>query len=238
MRSSQHIPGQKVQGRNPRTLSRKNWDNAKDIVSKGSEWRKGDNYTVPKVRYEYKPVTWPVFLDNTYDGYHTVRSSFIPYVIIDNEKYWVLGSFHDFPKDILMDFGGSCILYDPPKKYLHRNQRQLRHYQHQFGCAMLELNEESKGLLVKPVLKSLGTNEVSVYRGTDSNKREHIWFVMVPLDISEVTPIIEAFPTSPYVLKGEELGPLGIYKESDIIKGLHRTSRNLTDFVNYLRTIY
>ena len=137
-----------------------------------------------------------------------------------------------------MDFGGSCILFDPPKKYLKKGENQLRHYQHQFGCAMLELNEESKGLLVKPVLKSLGMNDtskISIYRGSDNSKREYVWFVMVPLDINEVKSIINEFDYAPYVLKGEKLGPLGLYKESDMLKGNHRTSRNLTDFIGYLK---
>lgn len=231
MRPSQKIPQQKVQGRNPRTTSRRN------NTLKNVERIKGDNYTIPKTNYTYEKVSWEVFLDNTYDGFHTVRSSFIPYVMIDNERYWVLGSFHDFPKDILMDFGGSCIIFDPPRKYLIHNQRQLRHYQHQFGCAMLELNEESKGLLVKPVLQSLGTNQVSVYRGSDNYKKEYVWFVMVPLDYNVVKNVINEFPNAPYVLKGEKLGPLDFYKESDMLNKERRTSRNLTDFIDYLSQV-
>ena len=176
-----------------------------------------------------------MFMDNTYDIYKTVRSSFIPYVTINNERYWVLGSFHDFPKDILMDFGGTCIIWDPPKKLLSRGQQQKSHYQHQFGCAILELQEESKGLLVKPVLKSLGTQPIDVFLGTNDFHKEYVWFVMVPLDYQEVKNIVNIFDKTVDVNKAEKLGPMGIYKESDILNKKFRTSRNLTDFVNYLK---
>lgn len=226
------IPKQKIQTRSPRSIT---------ITTKypssetQSEIRPGDNYTIPKVRYKYEPVQWEVFLDNTYDTYKTVRSSFVPYVNINDQRYWLLGSFHDFPKDILMDFGGSCVLFDPPRQYLGPNQRQMRNYQHQFGCAMLELNEESKGLLVKPVLKSLGTSDgIGVYRGSDDIKKEYVWFVMVPLDHSEVQNIINQFEGAPYVLKGEKLGPISLYRETDVLNKNHRTSKNLTDFIDYL----
>ena len=233
-----NIQKQKVEktgNKNSRNLSRNNWSR-NSPKPETENYKNGNGYTIPKVKYTYQSVPWEVFIDNTYDTYKTVRSSFIPYVMIDDERYWVLGSFHDYPKDILMDFGGSCIIFDPPKKYLKKNQRQLRHYQHQFGCAMLELNEESKGLLVKPVMSSLGNGDgVSVYRGSDKEKREYVWFVMVPLDYDEVKNVIGKFDDAPYVLKGEKLGPLDVYKESEMLNKTHRTSRNLTDFVNYLK---
>ena len=217
------IPSDQKTGRNPRTSSYSNNPNKK----------KGDNYTIPKVQYEYEVVPWEVFLDNTYTGYKTVRSSFIPYTVIEGEKYWVLGSFHDFPRDILMDFGGSCVVWDPPKKFA-QGKHQTQNYQHQFGCAMLELNEESKGLLVQPVLRSLGTFKPLVYRGADRKNKEYVWFVMVPLPYEIIKDIPTQFKDAPYILKGEELGPVDFYKESDILQKNFRTSRNLTDFVDYL----
>lgn len=225
---SKNIRGPK---RNPRTTS------VKLPPTQGGR-RKGDQYTIPKVKYTYRPVEWEVFLANIYDGYKTVRSSFIPYVVIGEERYWLLGSFHDFPRDILMDFGGSCIIWDPPKKIARRRSiQQKAYFQHQFGCAMLELNEESKGLLVQPVLRSLGTVKPDVYRGTNTNRKEYVWFVMVQLNYKEIANIEAEFEGAPLVLKGEKLGPLGFYKESDILRpdGPYRTTRNLTDLVNYLR---
>jgi hypothetical protein len=193
-----------------------------------------DKYTIPKIKYNYQVVPWEKFLENTYDGYKTVRSSFIPYVVLNGEKYWVLGSFQDYPGDILMDFGGSCIVWDPPRQYANGRQ-QRRHYQHQFGCAFLELNEESKGLLVQPVLRSLGTSKPVIYRGINNQYREYVWFAMVQLDYPEIQDIISRFPSAPYVLKKEKLGPIGLYKESDVINGKYRTTRNLTDFLDFLR---
>ena len=198
--------------------------------------KKGNQYTVPRIRYNYERVSWETYMQNKYDGYLTVRSAFIPYVIIDNERYWLLGSFHDYPGDILMDFGGNCIVWDPPRSQLKRNQRQKRNYQHQFGCAVLELNEESKGLLVKPVLSSLGNpynqDNILIYRGTSHHKKEHVWFVMVPINYEEAMNVIQIFPTIK-LLNYEKLGPLGIYRERDILAKYHRTSRNLTDFVDF-----
>jgi len=195
-------------------------------------------YTVPTTQYEYRKMPWEAFLDNTYTGYKSVRSSFIPYVVQNGIRYWVLGSFHEYPRDILMDFGGSCIIWDPPKKYA-QGRRQRRDYQHQFGGAMLELNEESKGLLVQPVLRSLGTTKPDVYRGTCEKKKEHVWFVMVELEYEEVSEIVRVFDDAPYILKDEPLGPIDFYKESIVLqkKSPYRTSKNLTDFVYYLRNV-
>jgi hypothetical protein len=189
---------------------------------------KGEEYTVPRTRYKYKRVSWAEYMDKTPEHAFTRRSSFIPYTYINNEKYWLLGSFHDFPKDILMDFGGSCII------------GKHDDYQHQFGCAVLELNEESKGLLVQPVLKSLGTEDPIIYKGVSRPRRKgskdiYSWFVMVRLDYNDIKDIPDKFQRAEYILKGEELGPLGFYRESDILLGKHRSSRDLTDFVSYLK---
>lgn len=232
------LPPKQIISRNPRTSS-----HSQNRYNRGSynrtPYRRGDEHTSPKVKYIYEEVTWENFLDNRYTGKKTIRSSFIPYFFgQDGLKYWVLGSFVDYPQDILTDFGGTCIIYDPPlkKKQRDRGVLQQEHYQHQFGCALTELNEESKGLLVKPVLKSLGVGVgVQVYRGYDRIKNEYVWFVMVPVNYDEVSNVINMFPDTPNVLKKEKLGPLGFYAEVDMINKKHRTSRNLTDFVNYLR---
>jgi hypothetical protein len=195
-------------------------------VLQGAVGNKGDEYTIPRTRYNYQKVSWDVFM-STKNEYKSIRSSIIPYTSIDNEKYWVLGSFHDFPGDILMDFGGSCIIFDKSKREIVKN------YQHPFGCAMLELYEESKGLLVKPVLAALSGDNVIIYRGSNDQRKEYVWFIIVYLNYETVKSVIDRFPEAPYV-SDELLGPLGIYKATDILNKKHRTSRNLTDFVDYL----
>lgn len=222
---------------NPQASStRKDWSTVRERPDP-PDLQPGALYTHPSTKYMYEIMPWEAFIDGTYTGYKSIRSSFIPYVVREGVRYWVLGSFHDFPRDILMDFGGSCIMWDPPKKYA-QGRRQMRNYQHQFGCAMLELNEESKGLLVQPVLKSLGTTKPVVYRGTDEMKKEYVWFVIVELtDDPEIRDIGPRFEEAPYVLKDEPLGPVDFYKETDILgtDSPYRTSKNLTDLVNYLR---
>lgn len=215
------VPKQYKTKRNPRTSNRNQYQS------------NGNKYTYPDVNYDYKIVPWEAFMDNKYTGYTTIRSSFIPYTIINGENYWLLGSFVDFPNDILADFGGSCIVWDPPRQYA-QGKHQHRNYQHQFGCAMLELNEESKRLLVQPVLKSLGTNKPTVYLGYDNKNKTHVWFVKVFLPYEEIQNIPNDFVNTPLVIN-EKLGPLAFYKESDILNKKHRTSKNLTDFVDYLR---
>ena len=189
---------------------------------------KHKKYTKPKINYKYEQVSWEMFMNDTGD-YKTVRSSFIPYIKSFGEDYWILGSFHDH-RDILTDFGGSCILFGSFKGIQRRN------YQHAFGCAMLELNEESKGLLVKPVLASLGLNEIAIYRGIDELRKEYVWFVMVPLNYHVAKIAVDSFEVTPNI-SNELLGPINFYRYNDIINKKYRTSRNLTDFVNYLRTL-
>ena len=225
--------------RQPRTVSTSSKQptgqhKSQERYQRASEKVTEEESTVPRFTYQYQQVSWEVFMDNTYDGYKTVRASFIPYVTHNKEEYWLLGSFYDYPKDILTDFGGNCIIFDPPTKYLQPGDRQFRYYQHAFGCAVLELNEESKGLLVKPVLASLGTHEITVYRGTDDKRKEYVWFLMVPLDYTTIRLIIDKFEFTSQITD-EKLGPLDLYRLSDIINRKFRTSRNLTDFVNFLR---
>ena len=232
--SGKKIPKQFIQSRNPRTVS---YDNLNTNIEKNpkQKYRKGDEHTIPKTRYKYERVPFETFMANKYDGYKTIRSSFIPYTYTETDKYWFLGSFSDFPKDILTDFGGTCIIYDPPKKKLSSGQKQKLNYQHQFGCAMLELNEESKGLLVQPVLESLGIGEgVEIYRGRNDYSKEYVWFVLVPLHFRDVLDVVENFDHVPLVLKKEKLGPLGLYREIDLLEKRYRTSKNLTDFIDYL----
>lgn len=208
--------------------------NIKNMTNTDTNTDDGSEYTQPKTEYYYEKVPWEAFLDNTYTGYKTIRSSFIPFVKRNGKCYWVLGSFHDYPKDILTDFGGSCIHWDPPRQYIQKGQKQMRNYQHQFGGAMVELYEESKGLLVQPVLGSLAKNKPKVFRGTDDIKKEYVWFVMVELDYENIKNIGKQFQKTPYVSEDEEFGPIDFYEESHILTGKYRSSRNLNDFINFL----
>ena len=90
------------------------------------------------------------------------------------------------------------------------------------------------GLHQKEMTFQFDNPNTTTYRGVNENNKEYVWFVMVPLPYELVNDIPEEFETSPYVLKGEELGPLDFYREEDILNKKYRTSRNLTDFINYL----
>jgi len=214
-----------------RTVSRK-----PRTFSRETEEQKQKKYTLPRKRYQYSTITWNEYMSNKYDGLDTVRSSFIPYVIDGGKKYWILGSFHDYPNDILTDFGGSCKLFDPPRQFLKRGEQQHINFQHQFGCAMLEVNEESKGLLSQPILKSLGTNntkDFKIYKGVHRRDREKLYFFFISLELDEMVNTVDSINKSPSITK-EKFGPVDFYEESDILERKFRTSRNLTDFLDYL----
>ena len=195
-----------------------------------------ERYTIPRKKYDYKKVSWDEYMSNTYDGLVTIRSSFIPYSVKNGKTYWLLGSFHDYPRDILADFGGSCIIYDPPMQYLRKGENQIKNYQHQFGCAMLEVFEESKGFLTQPILKSLGENDKNkfiIYKGENRRDREKIYFFFVPLNYNEIDNMLNTINTTRSSTK-ERFGPIDFYLESEMYSRKYRTSRNLTDFLDWL----
>lgn len=198
--------------------------------------RTGVEHTIPRERYLYRQIPLEEYMRNVYyPGYRVVRSSIIPYVIKDRKVYWLLGSFHDF-SDILTDFGGDCVLRTPPKYDLQRGERQEMNRQHQFGCAMLEVNEESKGLLTKPLLESFavaGNNSIQIFQGYNRPAGSLVYFALVPLELETAERAIRDFPNVPSVLN-ERLGPINLYPLEDILARKYRTSRNLTDFVDYL----
>lgn len=195
-------------------------------------------YTTPKIRYNYRKLSWDDYISNRYNGYRTERSSIIPVTRIGEEIHWLLGSFWDFPKEILSDFGGNCRTWEPPaKKGQPRPRDQERNRQAPLSCSTIELWEESKGLLVKPVLKALGSlpnNDIYIYEGLDGRKKERVIFMLLFINYDEISNIPYEFET----IKDnrfERLGPLDFYKEEDLLRGKYLTSRNLTDFINFLK---
>ena len=194
-------------------------------------------YTEPKIRYRYRRMSWDNYISDEYTGYRTVRSSIIPVTTINGETYWLLGSFWDFPKEILTDIGGACKMWEPKAiKGQPPPRKQERNRKSNFGCAIIELYEESKGLLVKPVLKFLGSldnDDIYIYEGIDYKQKERVIFIFVPLDYNEIRFIPEQFISLPDPIY-EKLGPIDFYAEEDILAKRYYTSRNLTDFVNFL----
>jgi hypothetical protein len=202
----------------------RNWTDDNGLSKKEKE-RNIIRYTVPKKNYQYEKITWDDYIRNKHDGYVNVRSSIIPVTVVNDEDYWLLGSFHDYPNYICSDFGGSCIL----KEGRERNK------QAPFGCAITELHEESKGLLTQIILKSIGTTQkedLQIYLGKATRPEEKLFFFFVPVNYEEVRPIIDLFNNTPDI--DEKFGPLAFYHQDDILKKKVLTTHHLTDFINFL----
>ena len=108
----------------------------------GRRMTKVEDYTIPVTKYDYRRLSWDDYMSNKYNGYRTARSSIIPIVWPNDndETYWLLGSFWDYPKEILSDFGGDCRMWDPPAiKGQGVPKSQERNRQAPFGCVMIEL---------------------------------------------------------------------------------------------------
>lgn len=154
------------------------------------------------------------------------RASYIPYIKDEEgEKYWLLGSFHDFP-EIKVDFGGQCERFETA-----------------LDCATRELGEETHQILTPDIISIIvGDGKYDVYRGYNTSGVVKI-FIMLDItdrldDLDEVQRRIDiATPAD----EREKFGPLGFYQERELFKGLdHKnntkiyTSLALTDFIrNY-----
>ena len=187
-------------------------------------------YTVPKSnkKFSYRRISWDKYMRNEYDGFFSVRSSIIPLTTIDDKLYWLLGSFHDYPRYILADFGGGCVI----------NQGRERSRQSPFSCAITEVHEESKGLLTQPILKmigSLNSDDFQIYEGKNYNTKEKLYFFFIPLFYNDIAEIPNIFNNSPDIK--EKLGPLDFYLESDIYDKKYLTTYNLTNFIDYLKKL-
>jgi len=74
-----------------------------------------------------------------------------------------------------------------------------------------------------------------IYQGKNY-KGTKIYFTFVELEYDDVKDVIEKFKIVP--LEGKEIfGNLNLYDQRDVKSGKYRTSKNLTDFLHYLRNI-
>ena len=205
----------------------------------GRKMTKVEDYTIPITKYKYRKLSWDDYMSNRYNGYRTVRSSIIPVTYSEEKNLWLLGSFHDYPKDILADFGGSCVMWEPPARKGESVSRQEKNRQSPFGCVMIEIYEESKGLLVKPILKALGSFQnkfINIWEGLDYKRKERVIFTFVPVNYDELLGIPYKFSKlsdNSY----EKLGPLDFYSEDDIFNRKWKLTRNLSDFVDFLNKL-
>ncbi len=182
------------------------------------------DWTLPKTKYAYKEVSMAQMCEP--DEYKLVRSSIIPLVDVRGEKNWLLGSFHDYEKTgnpILTDFAGTCENIDRNKGCPAT------------ACAIRELSEESKGLLLQPILKSMNDkNKVAIFEGRNGVYKEKVYFIFVSVEYEEVWNIPEYFARTNRLDGKEKLGPIHFYPQSEIKKFTFRTAKNITDFLMYL----
>jgi hypothetical protein len=187
-------------------------------------------WLLPDVRYEYRQVKQEE-LCNFRDGeYKLFRSSIIPVVNIQGVNHWMLGSFADYTNEanpILTDFAGRCERID------------LKEVCPATSCALRELQEESKGLLVVPIQEAMkNPRNVAVFEGINEEKREKVYFLFVSLKYEHVKDIPTLFSETDMSEmnknKKEQLGPIAFYKQSDVKSFKYRTAKNLTDFIYFL----
>ena len=79
------------------------------FIKKGDkEYYALTDWIIPNKKYQYiHNITWKEFCNDK----NVVRSSIIPVVKINDENYWILGSFKDYQETenpILIGFGGQC----------------------------------------------------------------------------------------------------------------------------------
>ena len=221
-------------GTNPRNIEGKN-DNSPRVnwgiwfKNKATQirWYTDPYFSNTNNIYWYKEIK-PETINNSIDSYEKlVRSSFIPYIRINNKKYWLLGSFVDFP-EIKVDFGGKCHIKEDP-----------------INCAIRELKEETFGVLVDPINKALKDNRATIFKGFNENNRykdRRVIFILV--DMTNRLDELDKIQSDIYNLtpknNKEKFGSLGFYSERDIYKGKDSntgeqiyTSYALTDFINF-----
>lgn len=221
----------------------KNRENIKEELIR--KWvdgnRQRDNlidWMIPVEVFQYREIAPDTLLYNQERNINdrrapkTWRSGIIPVVKIQGEQYWILGSFWESfaAGRILTDLGGKC-------KWNKESP---------LVCALRETKEETKGLLNPIIEKTIekGKESYTIFEGYNKKRNQNIYFYFVFVDYEDVKDIPYQF-SQIYELpvkdkngkfnKGEErLGPLGFYKQSDILNRKERTARNLTDFVSFL----
>ena len=202
-----------------------------DVITKmDTEFLALTAWLLPDVRYKYKQVRQEEMCKFGNGEYKLFRSSIIPIVNIDGVNHWLLGSFADYAETgnpILSDFAGRCERYD------------MKEPCPATACALRELNEESKGLLIGPVKEAMkNPRNVAVFEGVNEEVKEKVYFIFVSLKYEDVSEIPNLFSQTDMSEmnknKKEKLGPLSFYKQTDIKSFKFRTAKNLTDFLFYL----
>lgn len=212
----------------------KKWVDGRNQRHKLIEWM------IPKISYDYREVSPEKVkerIHNLSNKYKIARSSIIPVIKIQNQNFWLLGSFREKFKGerILSDFGGTC-------KYSALNLAESP-----LDCALRETKEETKGLLNDAIEKAIDKDNYTIFEGIAvpnisshessnyRNKYKHniIYFYIVFVDYKDIKDLPATYLKSKRLVK-ERLGPLGFYLQDNILNRVHRTARNLTDFVSFL----
>jgi hypothetical protein len=183
-------------------------------------------YTDPKFRDIKNLLTYEIVNINYINDKNNIvkRSSYIPYIVNKGERYWLLGSFYDFPQ-IKVDFGGKC---------------NTRRRETGYECATRETNEETSDVLTDYILPQINNIDlVRVYRGYNRSSPADGSNLFIMIDMTNnidsldvINNKIDLAWTEKPDPKSETFGPLGFYSELDILTGKILTSFALTDFIN------
>lgn len=193
-------------------------------------------WMIPKVNYKYREVS-PQEVENSLEqnNIYLARSSIIPVIKIHDQNFWFLGSFREYFKGerILSDFGGTCKYV----KYLRHEEDNKKSSESPLKCALRETREETKGLLNDSIENAIEKGNYTIFEGKGKEKgstREHvIYFYVVFVDYRDIKDLPTKYLKAKKLVK-EKLGPLGFYLQANILNRVHRTARNLTDFVSFL----
>lgn len=199
-------------------------NDTRPITRRDNEYYALINWIIPQDNYKYNEVSWDTYCKDK----NVLRSGVIPIVKIDGLNYWLLGNFHDYEETdmpILSDFGGRC------------EEKDVKGICPAADCMLRELHEETKGLLSYKVKESMEQGNLAVLKGTNYYRGPNVYFVFVELDYEDVRNISEEFKKKPWESesgKTENFGSLGFYRQKDVKSGRYRTSKNLTDLLDYM----
>jgi hypothetical protein len=206
-----------------------------------------EKYTKPETNYIYEISSFEDFVSTDKSDYVTVRTGIIPYTIINDEIYMLLGKWGDM--DIYSDFGGDCTLYSDKYRYpkvYHYKDKPPGSQQYRFGCALAEFQEETRGYLTKSLLYSLATYDNIIYRGRHDRKqlkyynkgqyeKEEVWYLLVYMDPSILENFVSVYPTLPVGDPYKSSALVGLYPSNDIMNSNMMFSKNVMDFITFLR---
>ncbi len=183
------------------------------------------DWTLPSISYDYSEVSLESVIKMKSSENIIYRSSFIPVTIINGEYYWLLGSFHDYPDNILSDFGGKYEKYD--KNIIE--------------CASRELNEESLGVLSSYVSDAIkNPKNLAIFKGTNEKTKTELYFTFVYIAYKNIKDVPKNFEIKQKrkieedkheKKSSEKFGNMNFYKQSDIHNFNYMLSKNLTDLI-------